>query len=864
MIEESDNMAPSNDTHLSSDTRPSSTLGKRKSNRLASYVWDHFTLMGPRDDPNVRCKCNYCGIDYACGTKKCGTSTLSNHLTNNCKKYPGRLQDKKQKILSFENQKEGGGSNLIAIGRSKVECRVACAKMVILDELPFRFVEAHGFRLICSVACPQFEPPSRRTLGETIGKMIVSCLNEWGIDKIFTITVDNATSNDTAISYLRRKVVGWGNDGCPLDGRYLHLRCCAHIINLIVCDGLREAHDSIVGIRNAVKYVKSSPARWNSTYLMLETALKFQKAFDRLEEDDAQYLNYFREDEGGRRRGGPSSSSDWENASVFVKFLKNFFNVTLTFSTSLNVSAPTYLHEISNLVIELDQWSSSSDFLLGEMASNMKKKFDKYWGKMDNVNQLLLVATLLDPRYKLDYVEYCFVDIYKNVEVASSMTKMVKANLMSIYEWYLESEGVSGSNEVTNEATSSSFNSDKGSSCCSTSEARLSRFDEKQTEKNLTDIKNDVERYLLDARESVKNKDFDVLNWWKVNKSKYGILSNIARDVLAIQVSTVALESAFSTGGRILDPFRSSLSPKIVEVLICTQNWLKASPNLDGFFMEDIEHCNQLEAVPKAGNGPLLQPIQPQEASAAFVYTEAPELFQCHTIDSSFAHGNCLHNVVRISIGGRDHFDLFLFNPHILLATVKEHLRIFLCILPSDRSRTLPTWFHRLPQITLFYCPDHCIYGHLRFILHCCSDFGIYWSRDGNGPSWASLARTIQGSARPLSRADLRLSSCKKTRFGLARGPQATRAEPWADPQTHLGTNLDHRPHAESTGQPVDFTSRAKLSPCVNLRLGPGPGLSFDWLKPAQVRLSKDRANGWSGPFAISISEYPVHLPPLS
>ncbi|KAL2497653.1 Zinc finger BED domain-containing protein DAYSLEEPER [Abeliophyllum distichum] len=394
----------------------------------------------------------------------------------------------------------------------------------------------------------------------------------------------------------RRKVVGWGNDGCPLDGRYLHLRCCAHIINLIVCDGLREAHDSIVGIRNAVKCVKSSPARWNSTYLMLETALKFQKTFDRLEEDDAQYLNYFREDEGGRRRGGPPSSSDWENASVFVKFLKNFFNVTLTFSTSLNVNAPTYLHEISNLVIELDQWSLSSDFLLGEMASNMKKKFDKYWDKMDNVNQLLLVATILDPRYKLDYVEYCFVDIYKNVEVASSMTKMLKANLMSIYEWYLKSEGVSGSNEVTNEATSSSFNSDKGSSCCSTSEARLSRCDEKQTEKNLTDIKNDVERYLLDARESVKNKDFDVLNWWKVNKSKYGILSNIARDVLAIHVSTVASESAFSTGGRILDPFRSSLSPKIVEVLICTQNWLKASPNLDGFFMEDIKHCNQLEA----------------------------------------------------------------------------------------------------------------------------------------------------------------------------------------------------------------------------------------------------------------------------
>ncbi|KAL2466083.1 zinc finger BED domain-containing protein RICESLEEPER 2-like [Abeliophyllum distichum] len=123
------------------------------------------------------------------------------------------------------------------------------------------------------------------------------------------------------------------------------------------------------------------------------------------------------------------------------------------------------------------------------MASNMKKKFDKYWGQMENVNQFLLIATVLDPRYKLSYVEYCFVDIYKDEQVASSMTKMVKANLMSIYKWYLECEGVFGSSDVTNEATSSSFNSDKGSSCCFTSEARLSRFDEKQTVKDLTDIK---------------------------------------------------------------------------------------------------------------------------------------------------------------------------------------------------------------------------------------------------------------------------------------------------------------------------------------------------------------------------------------
>lgn len=71
-----------------------------------------------------------------------------------------------------------------------------------------------------------------------------------------------------------------------------------------------------------------------------------------------------------------------------------------------------------------------------------------------------------------------------------------------------------------------------------------------------------------------KDEEFDILVGWKRNSAKYPMLSQIAHDVLAMLVSTVASELAFSTVGHILDPFRSSLSPSMVERLVCTQNWL--------------------------------------------------------------------------------------------------------------------------------------------------------------------------------------------------------------------------------------------------------------------------------------------------
>ncbi|KAI5311830.1 hypothetical protein L3X38_041003 [Prunus dulcis] len=62
-------------------------------------------------------------------------------------------------------------------------------------------------------------------------------------------------------------------------------------------------------------------------------------------------------------------------------------------------------------------------------------------------------------------------------------------------------------------------------------------------------VAHEVNTYLHDPLElTTKEVFFDILLWWKLNGPKYPVLAAIVKDILTIQVSTVAYESCFSTG----------------------------------------------------------------------------------------------------------------------------------------------------------------------------------------------------------------------------------------------------------------------------------------------------------------------------
>ncbi|CAN1246753.1 Putative AC9 transposase, partial [Linum grandiflorum] len=72
-----------------------------------------------------------------------------------------------------------------------------------------------------------------------------------------------------------------------------------------------------------------------------------------------------------------------------------------------------------------------------------------------------------------------------------------------------------------------------------------------------------------------RTEDFDLLGWWKFSGAKYPILQDIARDLLAVPVTSVASESAFSSGGRLLDPHQSRLLPATVEAMMVLRSWIQ-------------------------------------------------------------------------------------------------------------------------------------------------------------------------------------------------------------------------------------------------------------------------------------------------
>ena len=99
--------------------------------------------------------------------------------------------------------------------------------------------------------------------GENIAERIACVIEEYGlIDKVFSITLNNASSNARAMSTLTPLLAGYlGADPSPEPAdpskvyySLVHQRCACHIINLIVKSGLKRFKPYLEDLRSVINF----------------------------------------------------------------------------------------------------------------------------------------------------------------------------------------------------------------------------------------------------------------------------------------------------------------------------------------------------------------------------------------------------------------------------------------------------------------------------------------------------------------------------------------------------------------------------------------------------------------------------------
>ncbi|XP_070005193.1 zinc finger BED domain-containing protein RICESLEEPER 1-like [Nicotiana sylvestris] len=309
-----------------------------------------------------------------------------------------------------------------------------------------------------------------------MARCIIDYLREWGLQNIFTITVGNASSNDVTVEKLSDKLDDWGTNS--MNGQHLHMRCMAHIVNLIVKDDLKESSISITRVRCAVRYIRQShaklrkfqeycesknivkkslcldvPTRWNSTCLMLSRAIEYERAIKEYSDRDtglSRYLMFDAISDG--KPVGMLTRTDWDDVKRIAQFLEIFYNLTLK--------------------------------MFGDKGTIIEKEVHTYMSSLFN--------------------EYVSKSVSK--DIGGKVSTSLPSSSFSTMETSIPGLG-----------------------------EHLDEIRKHKAASGGVDSKTELEKYLAEDPEN-ERPDFDILAWWKVNSPRFPILAKIARDVLAIPI----------------------------------------------------------------------------------------------------------------------------------------------------------------------------------------------------------------------------------------------------------------------------------------------------------------------------------------
>ncbi|KAK9208449.1 hypothetical protein WN944_000804 [Citrus x changshan-huyou] len=369
------NVEDSNDNEV--DEISLSTL-KDKKGKKVSTAWDHFTKESINGEKKAKCMhCN--AILEAKYTS--GTTSLNRHVISCFSRSQPKIQEALQGSLKVLKREDGSCD----IGFDSFDPKVLrslIARMVVMHELPLKFVEYKGFREMMAHANPVVKPMSRNTLKSEISKL-------YHIEKIKTLHM------------LEKNQAHFIDNSWKLHSRILRFiyvpspHTAEALSNeLVQCllDWNVDRKLSSMTLDNC----STNDAMVEKLLLRFDLALMYKSVFSRLQQRESQYKSL-------------PSDSEWDLAATMVEHLKSFYMLTEMFSGTKYPTANLFFPLICKMKMSINGWRTSDNLAIRIMDDKMVEKFEKYWNE---IHPMLVVAVVLDPRYKMLLIDFYFPKIY--------------------------------------------------------------------------------------------------------------------------------------------------------------------------------------------------------------------------------------------------------------------------------------------------------------------------------------------------------------------------------------------------------------------------------------------------------------------
>ncbi|XP_047314683.1 zinc finger BED domain-containing protein DAYSLEEPER-like [Impatiens glandulifera] len=417
----------------------------------------------------------------------------------------------------------------------------------------------------------------------SLNQAVLDCLVDWNLeDKLFTVTLAESFASTSFRENL--KSLPSVKIQHILNGQLLIGNCYASNLTRLAQDALLLTNEVVGKVRRIVKYVKTSRAteiefnemkehlhvgstkslnmdditKWNTTYHMLKTACELKGVFFCLDTFDSNYEL--------------PSNDEWNQVETLCTYLKLMFDASCILVGGTNLTASVFFHEMWKLKYDLINASLSKDVFVSNLTKPLQEKFDHYWR---DTCLVMALAVVMDPRFKMKLVEFSFYKIYG--EDAEMWIKTVDDGIHELFLEYVVKSlppanflmEVNDGSVMTELTKDGNLFSDDGE--------EFSDFDLYISEiTSNQQIKTELHQY-LEEPVLPRVQEFDVLVWWELNRANYPTLSQMAFDVLSIPFSTVGTDSVFDTMTKKMDVYRSSLTPQLIQALICSKDWLSRS-----------------------------------------------------------------------------------------------------------------------------------------------------------------------------------------------------------------------------------------------------------------------------------------------